>query len=52
MTIQKDDKFYQLNDKQKEFSKSSHHWLAQYDEEDDFQSEKALNLLPDIAEEK
>jgi hypothetical protein len=35
-----------------ELSKSVHHWLAQYDEEDDFLSKKGLNLLPDIIEEK
>jgi len=29
-------KSYQQSDKENEFSKSVHSWLAQYDEEDDF----------------
>lgn len=52
MINQKDRKFYQLSEQDQEFSKSVHHWLAQYDEEDDFLCEKTLNLLPDITEQK
>ena len=36
MINQKDRKLYELSDKGKDFSKSVHSWLAQYDEEDDF----------------
>jgi len=45
MTDQKDRKFYQLGDNEKEFLKSDHHWLAQYDEEDDFLCGKVSNSL-------
>ena len=51
MINQKDRKFYQLSDNEKEFSKSVHHWLAQYDEEDDFLCTKVLNSLPELKEE-
>ncbi|MBF0572130.1 MAG: hypothetical protein HQL12_09730 [Candidatus Omnitrophica bacterium] len=52
MIIQKDSKILQLSDKGQEHSKSPYHWLAQYDEEDDFLRDVALNLLPNITEEK
>ncbi len=52
MIDQKEQKFFKSGDQDKGFSQSVHQWLAQYDEEDDFLSERTLNLLPDITEEK
>jgi hypothetical protein len=52
MIIRNDRKVYQLSDKDQEFSKSVHHWLAQYDEEDDFLCDKVSNSLPEFTEEK
>jgi hypothetical protein len=52
MIEQKDRNFYQLSEREKEFSKSSHHWLAQYDEEDDFLCEKVTNSLPGSTQEE
>ena len=39
-------------DKGKEFSKSGHSWLAQYDEEDDFLSNKESNPLSEFVQEE
>ena len=50
MINQKDRKLYELSDKGKNFSKSVHSWLAQYDEEDDFLCGKVLNSLPEFTE--
>ena len=52
MIYQKDRMPFQVNDKNKEFSKSVHTWLAQYDEEDDFLVGKVSNSLPDFTEEE
>jgi hypothetical protein len=52
MINQKDRKSYEFIDKGKEFSKSVHHWLAQYDEEDDFLCGKVSNSIPEFAEEE
>ena len=52
MTDQKDRKYYQVIDKEKEFSKSAYNWLAQYDEEDDFLCGKVSNFSPDFTEEE
>ena len=52
MLKQKDRNTFELNDKQKEFSKSVHHWLAQYDEEDDFLSKKTSNAFLEFTEEE
>jgi len=43
MVNQKERKTYKLNDKEQEFSKTVHSWLAQYDEEDDFLCGKVSN---------
>ena len=52
MINQKDPKFYQISDKNKEFSKTVHNWLAQYDEEDDFLCGKVSHSLPEFTEEE
>ena len=52
MIDQKDRKFFMISDKEKEFSKSVHTWLAQYDEEDDFLSEKVANTISDFTDEE
>jgi len=52
MINQKDRKFDGLSDKEKDFSKSVHNWLAQYDEEDDFLCGKVSNSLPEFTEEE
>jgi hypothetical protein len=52
MTNQKDQNFVKFSDKEKEFSKSIHNWLAQYDEEDDFLCGKVAKLLPEFTEEE
>jgi len=52
MTNQKDQKLFQFDDKNKDFSKSVHSWLAQYDEEDDFLCKRASNSLTDFKEEE
>jgi len=52
MINQKDRILFQLSDREKEFSKPAHHWLAQYDEEDDFLSERPSNALPEFTEEE
>jgi hypothetical protein len=52
MIIQKDRKSRKFSDTEKEFSKSVHHWLAQYDEEDDFLCGKISNSLPEFTEEE
>jgi len=51
MTDQKDREFHSFSDKDKDFSKSVHSWLAQYDEEDDFFCTKASEPLPGSEEE-
>lgn len=38
--------------KEKEFSKSVHRWLAQYDEEDGFLCKKVATSLSDFTEEE
>jgi len=52
MMNQKDRKLYELGDKGKDFSKSVHNWLAQYEEEDDFLCDKASRSLPEFMEEE
>ena len=52
MIIQKDRKLYQFDDRVKDFPKPVHHWLAQYDEEDDFLCGKVANALPELTEEE
>jgi hypothetical protein len=52
MINQKDKKVFELSDKEKDFSKSVHHWLAQYDEEDDLLCGKVSNSLPEFTEEE
>jgi hypothetical protein len=52
MINQKDRKLYELSDRGKDFSKSVHSWLAQYDEEDDFLCGKVSNSLPEFTEEE
>jgi len=52
MIIRNDRKLFQPGNNTREFSETVHQWLAQYDEEDDFLCDKALNSLPDITEEK
>ena len=52
MIDQKDRKYYQLSNKEREFPKFEHNWLAQYDEEDDFLCEKVSNSLPEGTEEE
>jgi len=50
MTNQKDRKFFELSEKGKDFSKSVHTWLAQYEEEDDFLCSKNSNSFPEFTE--
>ena len=52
MTDQKDKGFSKFSEKEKEFSKSIHSWLAQYDEEDDFLCGKVSNSLIEFTEEE
>jgi len=52
MIKQKDQKSYPLCDREKEFSKTVHQWLAQYDEEDDFLCGKLSNLSPEFTEDE
>ena len=52
MMNQKDREIVQLSEKEKEFSKTTHHWLAQYDEEDDFMFSKASNSPPETSVEE
>jgi hypothetical protein len=52
MMNQKDRKLYELGNKGKDFSKSVHNWLAQYEEEDDFLCGKVSNFLPEFTEEE
>ena len=52
MTNQKDRKFYESGEKGKDFSKSVHTWLAQYDEEDDFLCGKVSSSLAEFTEEE
>jgi len=52
MTNQKDRKVFEIDEKGKDFSKSAHAWLAQYDEEDDFLCGKTSNSLPEFTEEE
>ena len=52
MINQKDRMFFDLRDKEKDFSKSVHHWLAQYDEEDDFLCSKVSNALLEFTKEE
>ena len=51
MTNQKDKITEELGEKGKDFSKSVHAWLAQYDEEDDFLCEKFSGPLAESAKE-
>ena len=48
MNIQKQKVYLQFTDKDNDFSKSVNNWLAQYDEEDDFQYMNASNALSEI----
>ena len=52
MMNQKFRKLYELGDKGKDFSKSVHNWLAQYEEEDDFLCGKVSRSLLDFTEEE
>ena len=52
MINQKDRKFFEFSDKEKDISKSTYSWLAQYDEEDDFLPGKISNSLPEFAKEE
>jgi hypothetical protein len=52
MIDQKDRNIIEVSDKGKEFSKSIHSWLAQYDEEDDFLSQKTSNTFIEFTEEE
>jgi hypothetical protein len=52
MTYQKDRKLFELRNNEKELSKSTHSWLAQYEEEDDFLCGKVSNALPEFIEEE
>jgi len=52
MKEQKDREFHRFIDKDKDFSKSVHSWLAQYDEEDDFFCGKVSDPLPESLEEE
>jgi|GEM_PF-2453613 len=52
MLNQKDRINIEINEKQKEFSKTVHHWLAQYDEEDDFLSKKTSEAFLENTEEQ
>ena len=52
MEKQNDQEFYQFSGKEKDFSKSVHNWLAQYDEDDDFLCGKSSNSLPEFTEEE
>ena len=51
MIDQKVRKVYELGEKGKDFSKSVHSWLAQYEEEDDFLCGKTSSSLPEFTEE-
>ena len=48
MEKQNDQEFYQFSGKEKDFSKSVHNWLAQYDEEDDFLRKNVPNFLQEF----
>jgi len=50
MINQKGQKSYESDEKGKNFSKSVHAWLAQYDEDEDFLSGKASNSLVEFTE--
>ena len=50
MTSQKDRKLFDLRNNEKDFSKNTYSWLAQYDEEDDFLCGKATNTILEISE--
>jgi hypothetical protein len=52
MTNQKDRKLFELRNNEKELSKSTHSWLAQYEDEDDFLCGKVSNSLPEFIEEE
>ena len=52
MANQNDRKLFELRNNEKELSKSTHIWLAQYDEEDDFLCGKVSNGLSDFIEEE
>jgi hypothetical protein len=52
MTNKRTQKFYKHSDKEKDFSKNIHKWLAQYDENEDFLSGKVPISLPDFKEEE
>ena len=52
MITQKERQFCRFTEKEKEFSKSLHLWIAQYEEEDDFLCGKVANLLPGFSEEE
>jgi hypothetical protein len=49
---QKDRKLYGLGAKGKDFFKSDHSWLAQYEEECDFLCGKVPSSLPDFTEDE
>jgi hypothetical protein len=51
MINQKDRKFFEFSGKEKDLSKSTYSWSAQYDEEDDFLRGKISNSLPDFSQE-
>jgi len=52
MESRKGQQNYEFTDKGRGFSKFVPHWLAQYDEEDDFLSGEVSNSLPKVTEEK
>jgi len=52
MIIQKGREPVQFSSNDKDFSKSLHGWLAQYDEEDDFLVGKVSISLPEFTEEE
>jgi hypothetical protein len=52
MENRKDQQKDEFADKGRGFSKFVPHWLAQYDEEDDFLSGEVSHSLPQVTEEK
>ena len=52
MINQKDRTLFELRNNEKALAKSTHGWLAQYDEEDDFLSGKVSNVLTEFIEEE
>jgi len=52
MTVQKDRRLFELRNNEKELSKSTHGWLAKYEDEDDFLCGKVSNYLSEFTEEE